>query len=190
MYRTEFYGLKERLLNKYGRFCGYQIQEIRKPCWGHKRNEYGELDGCIGDKCPKCDGTGIFDIRWIRLEKWEWCGYVFHRPSGDTHLRVERVDIVGRIQHPNYGRASREAVLWLYLLCGEWRLLWQALKGSCSCYRAAWPMLHVQHRCHRRNIVAFMTNHWCGKMYPTWGTGRQVCRKCWNKTSEPADIPF
>src|SRR5690606_6681754 len=125
--RTEFYALKERLLRQHGRFLGHDIQEITKECWGHREwdnewGEYGYLDCTKDDKC-RCRGTGIFDRRWIRLERWEWCGYVFHRPVDDTRIApvdmnnvLRAPDIVGRIEHPDYGDKSNEAVLWLYLL--------------------------------------------------------------------------
>lgn len=181
--RTEFYALKSRLVEEHGRFCGHDLQEIRKECWGplvpfSEGGYEGERRGCQGEKCRNCGGTGVFDIRWIRLQRWEWCGRVFHSPDGETRRPPDAgsVNIFGRIEHPKYGRASHEAVLWLYLLCGEWRLFWKAMRGSCCCGWVWWPLLNVQ------KVV----------MHLTWGSGRQICRRCWNAPSwdDNQEIPF
>lgn len=189
--RTEFYALKERLLRRWGRLADYDLQEIRKECWGTRRwdPEHGDYEylGCRDD-CPRCGGTGIFHIRWIWLERWEWCGYVFHRPSRESFTRPDyQVSIHGRIEHPHYGWASSEAVLWLYLLCGEWRLLWRALRSSCSCGRYWWPLLNVQRVTMRLCMWLSWRRCFCGRLYPTWGSGWQVCRQC---RRGPVELPF
>ncbi len=185
-----FYLLKCRLLHKYARFTGHQIQEIRKECLG-RRDHFGDWSGCKGELCPKCGGTGVYDLRWVRLERWEWAGYVFHIPAGDTRKIPSPYPpdgmIRGRIEHAEYGRKSREALLWLYLLCGEWRLLWRTLTSSCSCGRYWWPLLNCQR-------VAMHLSEWlrwdrcsCGRWFPTWGSGWCVCKRC-RKVTE--DVPF
>ena len=184
--RTEFYALKDRLCRRYAEFRGHDIQEIRKECWGDQRDVYGDWGGC-GPNCRRCGGTGIFDVRWVRLERWHWFGYVFHRPDGDTRIKPDSVQIHGRIEHPNYGRASNEAALWLYLLCGEWRLLWRALKGSRCCGWYWWPLLNVQRVVMELAMLLHWRRCWCGRRYPTWGSGWQICRKCRNEKQE---VPF
>lgn len=111
--RRHFYDLKDRLLRQFAEFRGHDIQEITKECWGGRRDHYGDWSGC-GPTCRRCGGTGVFDRRWVRLQRWQWGNYTFHIPDGDTRIRPESVQIVGRIEHKNYGRASREAELWLY----------------------------------------------------------------------------
>lgn len=194
--RTEFYALKERLLRKHGRFCGHELQEIKKECWGDRWwvGQYDHDDGHnppipCGPKCTRCGGTGIYDIRWVRLERWEWCGYVFHRPTGDTRIPPEigSVRIFGRIEHPNYGRLGREAGLWLFVLCGEWRLLWHTLRGSCMAYPGWCPMLRLQKFVMNACMYLRWQRCFCGKRFPTWGSGRQMCRKCY---SRPVEVPF
>src|ERR1700735_250428 len=78
--RREFYDLKTALLWRFGQKCGLDIQEIKKECWGERYyDRYGDehYHPC-GPKCRRCGGTGIFDIRWVILARWQWGGYIFH----------------------------------------------------------------------------------------------------------------
>jgi hypothetical protein len=190
MYRESFYALKERLLRRYGTFRGHDLQEIRKECYGDGWWRYEGGEPC-GPKCRRCGGTGVYDMRWVRLERWEWCGYSFHRPDGDTHKPPDpaNVRIFGRIEHPNYGRASNEAALWLYMLCGEWSLLWRSLKSSRCCGWYWWPMLNVQRVVMELSMRLRWQKCWCGKWFPTWGSGWQCCWKC-RQPSAVEEIPF
>jgi hypothetical protein len=190
--RRAFYAVKDRLLRKYARFTGHQIQEIRKECWGPWNRESDCRAGCLGEKCPHCRGTGVYDIRWVRLERWQWGKYVFHIPAGDTRTIPSPYPpdgmIRGRIEHANYGRKSHEALLWLYLLCGEWRLLWRSLTGACSRGWYWWPLLNVQRVAMNLSMFLSWRKCFCGRWYPTWGSGWCVCRKCRSLPDEP--IPF
>lgn len=190
--REAFYAVKERLLRRYGRLVDWQWQEIRKECWGPWGEWYGERAGCLGEKCPRCGGTGIFDIRWVLLERWEWCGYVFYRPvpGRDQWTQPELpVTIFGRIEHRDYGLASREAALWLFLLTGHWRLLGTTLGASCSCSPGCWPMLRLQWLVMHLGLWLRWQKCSCGRWFPTWGSGRMVCRRCRRPTRED-EIPF
>ncbi len=181
--RMQFYVLKTRLLNRYGRFVGHEIQEIKKECWGRYETP-------CGPKCHKCGGTGVFDIRWVRLERWEWRGFCFHTPAGDTRKPCLRVDIHGRIEHKDYGRLSNEAVLWLYLLCGEWKLLARALRESYCCGRYWWPFLNLQRIW--MNVSIKTSRHkcyQCDQRFFTFGSGWLVCGKCRNLPAERLDEP-
>lgn len=195
--RTAFYQLKCRLLRRYARFAGHQIQEIRKECWGEPdwRDDYA-YKGCTGHGCPRCGGTGVFSIRWVRLERWEWCGRVFHCPSGSSIIPPSPYPpanmIRGLIEHKDYGRASREAACWLYLLCGEWRLLWSELTIGHYCHPRLWPMCRLQ------KIVSsidwerssrFRRRFW---WLPNWRLWR-ICRLCprdQQRTVDDRQIPF
>lgn len=178
--RVEFYAIKERLLRRYGRITDYEWQEIRKECWGPWGREYGERQGCQGAKCPHCRGTGVFDIRWVNLERWEWSGHVFHRPHWSTRTppAVGTVKFFGRIEHNANHQKSREAALWLYLLCGEWRVFWNTLRYSCCCTRRAYPMLWLQWAVMNMSMWLSWRRCWCGRWFPTWGSGWQCCRRC------------
>ncbi|MDE2010253.1 MAG: hypothetical protein KGJ09_09290 [Candidatus Omnitrophica bacterium] len=193
--RREFYNLKDRLLRKYGTFHGHDLQIITKECWGERHyfddDSYDFVQEPCGPQCRRCGGTGIFDQRWVRLERWQWGKYLFHIPAGDTRKKPDSPPeswIKGVIKHQDYGRLSNEACLWLYLLCGEWDLFWRTMKGSCCCGWYLWPLLNLQ----RLTMNLCMRLRWkmcgcCGRRFPTWGIGWQWCRKCRNK---PQEIPF
>lgn len=103
------YALKDRLLKRYGRWVGEDVQRIVHECWG----EYEQ--GCRGATCWRCRGTGIYRTRWTLLERWEIAGRIFHRPIGPAVPRA--VDFIdGRIRHSVDARDGEEALLWLALL--------------------------------------------------------------------------
>jgi hypothetical protein len=181
LFSTDFYSLKTRLLHRFAERCGYDVQEIRKECWGDRRDAFRDVSGC-GPKCTRCGGTGVYDLFWVRLERWQWGRYTFHCPVWRDRIRpLGPINIHGRIQHAKYGRASDEAVLWLYLLCGEWRLLWYSIKSSCSCGWYFWPLLNLQRVVmssrawfHRRRQVTHRLRNWitcpeCGRHCGTHG---------------------
>lgn len=192
--RTEFYALKERLLRKHGKCVGGDIQEIRKECWGPWGDQYGERAGCLGAKCHRCNGTGVFEIKWISLERWEWCGYVFHRPAFRLYAipDIGTVTIFGRIEHEHSGQICSEAALWLYLLCGEWRLFWQELSTHSYHRCRFYPLLNIQRLMFKARLKFGIQKCWCGKKFFHWGSGWQVCKKCREPKAVEAceEIPF
>lgn len=175
--RRYFYDLKDRLLRQYAEFRGHDMQEITKECWGDKRDEYGDLHGC-GPKCRRCGGTGVWDRRWVRLQRWQWGKYTFHIPDGDTRIKPDSVQIVGRVEHPDYGKASREAELWLYVVTLQFRTWWHVLSTSAYCSPGWWPMCRLQKCAMWARMKFSWKKCWCGKRFPTWGTGWQICKKC------------
>lgn len=190
MLRTEFYALKDRLLNRYGLPTGYEWQRIEKACWG----PWGS-DGCEGSDCPRCGGTGVFETVWCELRRWEWAGYRFFQPTGRRkwNAPLEPVNIVGRIDHADYGLKSAEAALWLYLFCGEWRLLWRALSASRVMGWYAWPLLNLQRVVMEGRVkLSRRRCYHCLRRFPTWGRGWLICRSC--REPQPMDteeeVPF
>lgn len=134
--RVEFYALKDRLLKRFAQRMGTHWQYVKKECWGPYSWGAGcyeqERLGCEGAKCPNCLGDGIYSESWIELEVWRWGPYIFHRPVGQgwPNQHPEIPDIIGYIRHREVsdGRA-RNARFLLYLLSGEWRLLWLEFKS-------------------------------------------------------------
>ena len=183
--RAEFYAVKDKLLQRYAASDGVDVQEISKPCYGelhwYDEGEFRVITPC-GKDCHRCGGTGIYDIRWVALERFRWYGRTYHIPRGDTRIRPEKpADIVGLVKHTDYGKGSDEARLWLYLLCGEWRLLWQQLRASYYCGWHAWPLLNLQW------VVFKWCLFWnrrilhctcCGRRFLRLGRYCPVCRKC------------
>lgn len=175
--RNTFYALKDRLLNQYAEFLGYEMQEITKPCWGDKRDDYGDWHGC-GPTCRRCGGTGIFDRKWIRLQRWEWGKYVFHIPDGSTRIQPDSVQIHGRIKHANHVLASREAELWLYVVTLQFGMWWHVLSTSHYVYPKLWPMCRLQKYAMAARMTFTRRRCFCGKRFFKWGTGWLVCKQC------------
>lgn len=190
-FATRFYNFKKRLLGQFGTFQGCDIQEITKECWGDKRDEDGNFHGC-GPHCRRCGGTGVFDRRWILLQRWQCGKYLFHIPDGETRIKPASVQIAGRIKHNDYGKGSREAELWLYLVCLQFRLFWDELSSSCYATPGWWPLCRLQKLAMPLRMFFSWRRCWCGKRFPTWGTGWQCCAKCRNpRTTEAVeDVPF
>lgn len=160
--RSEFYALKERILARFGTRAGDDVQHIRKECWGYEEDGY-----CLGRHCNRCGGTGIWDERWILLERWELCGYVFHRPAGST-LRRD-VTIEGRITHGKRNRqASLAAALWLALIFDR-QLFWQIFRASRGypVRGQRWPMIL------RLQAVVFILRMFLRAFY------LRRCESCW-----------
>lgn len=193
--RQQFYALKHQLLKRYGHFEGHQIQQIEKPCFGPRKHstdgDEWEFQGCPGETCPRCRGSGVFDIRWVRLERWTWGRYVFHVPSGDTRIIPSpyppRDMIRGRIEHQHNHQVSREALLWLYLLTSQFATFWRECGGySCTC--RLYPMLNLQRVVAKARARFSRRNCFCGRRFWTWGTGWCICPRC---RREPVDeMPF
>lgn len=178
--RDGFYRLKERLLERYATREPDDLQEITDSCLGPYPHH-----GCPGSQCRKCGGTGIYRQAWVRLASYRWGKYVFHWPLDRTTIRPSAAPtIVGRIVHHQVGRVSAEAVCWLYLLCGEWRLLARELRGHCFHGWYLWPMLTIQRIVMPAAIYCRWRRCWCGRLFWTRGTGWQICRTCRRRDDE------
>lgn len=147
--KREFYALKKRLLARYGRRTGHTWQEFTKYCYGcegtGQYRRHWDDDG-EGDECRRCGGTGVYDLYWCFLERWELAGrpfYVFSHVSRDKPNETE-IGIKGKIIHTDHGRAADEAALWLALLCD--RPLFVRLLCGSRVYGPTWryPLLSVQ----------------------------------------------
>lgn len=191
-----FYQLKDRLLRRYGRPAGEDVQRIVKLCWG-----YYDSDGCEGSSCRRCGGSGIWDRKLVVLERWELGGRVFHRPTR-TVWGPEweaRVTIEGLIQHEGVShRDGKEAMLWLALLFDR-RLFWYLLRGSSTCvWTWRHPLLALQRvvfwaRMRALGILPRRRRCWrCDHRFLAW-RGRDVCARCASPYPQLAtddDLPF
>lgn len=169
-YRSEFYALKDRLLHRYGRRVGDDLQHIVKRCWN--------------GPCWRCDDTGIYDQFWVRLERWQLGGRLFHRPLERQRLAVPGpATITGFIRHQDYGALSAECALWLGLLFDR-GLFWRVLASSCQSGLTWLPLVTLQ------QLVSRVRRHlreWsprrcddCGRLFLPIGRRRHayVCRRC------------
>lgn len=191
-FKRSFYDLKGRLLRQYARFEGHDVQEITKECWG-ERDGWGDPIGCKGEGCRRCGGTGIYDRKWIRLQRWRWGRYVFHIPDGLCGRPLPNsLMIHGRIEHPDYGLASREAELWLYIVTLQFGTWWGVLSTSCYCKPRWWPMCRLQGWAMWARMNLHRQRCPCGKRFLTWGSGWMVCKQCRVKPTvlDDDDVPF
>lgn len=198
--RKRFYAMKDVILKLWGEPDGYDVQRIVKACWGDRwwDDEGDEANGC-GPGCRRCGGTGVWEEKFIRLERWKLAGRNFHsnptrisRPDKSGETAYGPVTIDGRIGHKRPGRIADEAMLWLALLTGHWRLLWIETAHVYRYGRTWFPLLNLaclawfaarlygrvkRQRCH------------CGQTYRQWFSsgGWCVCREC-RKAQSP--IPF
>jgi len=100
-FRREFYVMKDKILAEHGRKVGEDLQRIDRPCWGCNGTGQGFDD--LND-CYRCDGSGVFETVYVRLERWNLAERIFHRPAG--RLFASQVaeqgltpNIQGRIVH-------------------------------------------------------------------------------------------
>jgi hypothetical protein len=179
--RNEFYALKDRLLRRLAtRLPDMDVQHIVRECWG----PLGGL-GCSGQGCYRCGGSGVWSEAWVLLERWDFAGYVFHRPAGRTGPRPATIE--GFVRHPGGvdARMAEDALLWLALLCDR-RLFWRTLRGSRSCGSTRRPMLLLQKLVFE---IRLCVDRWhprtcgsCGRSFirPFEGPGIWlICRRCW-----------
>lgn len=180
LHRSEFYALKDRLLRRWGRLAGQDIQRIVYECWGY------EDDGeCLGKGCEKCGGTGVFSSKTTLLERWELGERIFHRPARQVWGSEWTPNIHGRIRHAEVSHASAaEATLWLALFFDQ-RLFWRLLRSS---KRAAWrerPLTALQALVFELWTMRFSRlvprRCSCGRRFirnPFGRDGWVVCRRC------------
>lgn len=142
MARTEFYALKVKLCERFGIWERAELQHIVKPCWD-----------CMGDTfvkgCYSCltrgVRPGIYREFWVRLERWNVGGFIFHEPK----LRYDRrpewggAEIEGLIEHerPKW-MLYKEAHLWLTLFFDR-KEFWRCFLGSASKHGKL-PLLLIQ----------------------------------------------
>lgn len=86
-YKQDFYTLKNLILDKHGRFDGYDLQIIEKRCWscngtGEYCNYYSYQSSNGKEECWKCDGTGVYEKKAIALMRYVLNDQLFHRPFG------------------------------------------------------------------------------------------------------------
>lgn len=123
-----FYGIKDRVLKRFGRRVAWDRQHIVKECWSCTNGRFCGYDNGYAwvpmpeQPCSRCGGTGVYDEFWVLLEVWHLGGYEFHRPvqqirkgefftvppNGRTSIWIDfRKKIEGRIRHSPHPCANR-----------------------------------------------------------------------------------
>jgi hypothetical protein len=182
--RFEAYQVKDRILRRHGHLVGHDIQHIVKRCYDcGGAGEYE--DGC---RCYRCSGTGVFDEFWVRLERWEFAGRIFHRPidrMSRPRFRDGRPVIEGRIAHAHVADgAGDEAILWLLLFYDRraWRRL---MRSSVRWTERVGPMLWLQWAWWKARMYANRLRprscHHCGRSFVRpfkWQGSYFLCFAC------------
>jgi hypothetical protein len=108
-------------LTQRGKFLGYNIQIIKRychTCCGSGNFLHWTRDSY--DSCWHCNGTGIFRIDHVLLERYELFGDVYHRPvdpAGIERLGGIGKPIKGIIEHESipYRRAALSFIFLLFM---------------------------------------------------------------------------
>jgi hypothetical protein len=170
------YRMKDRILRRFGQSVGEDIQRISRMCYSCDGSGSYDFD----EDCRRCRGTGVFDERWFRLERWELGGRIFHRPAGMIARPMNgMVTIEGKIYHDTVPhRASSEAFLWLALFLDP-PLWWKNFRGSRSSDWQWRPMLAAQIVVFElRQIFATRVCGTCQRRFFLRGTGWMICKTC------------
>ena len=120
--RSIFYPLKDKLLNRYSKRDGWDLQEITKECW--QCDEDGIDWWNDGETCRYCGGTHIYEIKRFCLLRYQLGDRTYHRPmeiweaneQGLTVPEEKRGIIEGHITHSDSGLNHEDgdkALRWL-----------------------------------------------------------------------------
>lgn len=176
--RQRWYPLKDKLCWHFGLDDGYDVQEVRAECW-RCTDGYTEE----GYECGYCN-EGIHHITRTKLTRFNIEGIIFHRPSAKISCEAEfqflstgAVNVLTRrITHrPRSEAASRESLLWIYLIffghARSWKILLSELRtgptypfhlfrpllGLSSLIQ--WTLCHLSPHPYRRWWFAFKNRH-------------------------------
>lgn len=167
-----FYPMKARILQRWGRPDGYDVQELAgQPCWGcDGRGTFYHTYSGDPDECRRCYGTGWWRApRFGRLHRYRLGRYTFHLP-GESQYGVFRVPaddrprgrIVGYVDHRSYSFNARMRCAFLLALVFDRRFAAQLLRTSCN----------------RIRIVQLLSRRCIDCQGMAWSTQRWRCPSC------------
>jgi hypothetical protein len=169
--KKSFYAIKERLLRRYGKKVGADVQHLagvrcNRCDRGRHWHWIYDWHGFGYESCWHCDGTGWYKPeRWVLLLRIQVGGHIFHRPVSTAYyecwlpptVRARVLD--GYVKHPSSPfHLSRECCLWLYLFFDRERFRKEMRLGiGCEHYftpfvawqnylfllRQDWPHVHM-----------------------------------------------
>lgn len=132
-----FYPFKSAFLAAHGLPDGFDVQILTLRCWcgdGIWRGYYDTVPRRYWETCYRCNGTGIYDIKRVKLHRWLLGDRLFHEPNGlvtEAEVPAAREVITGRIQHSfvssTDGERAFAALLWrhdrpqFWMLMRAWR---------------------------------------------------------------------
>lgn len=146
--RERFYAIKGHILRTYGRPDGFDVQQIEHECWrcGGSGNEpYSWDNNDWLNPCLKCDGTGVYERIYIRLDRWRLGKRAFYIPAGRLSYaeasQPGQRQINGRVTHRQpRGYRAREAALWLALAFDR-RYFALLMTSGCTSGRTLLPLV-------------------------------------------------
>lgn len=99
--RPLFYGVKDRVLQRFGTGeLRDDIQHIELKCRGCYGCGIWRKGSWNEDTCFRCGGTGVYQHRYIRLERWTLGGFKFHIPRERLEQKPEQAPTIeGKIDH-------------------------------------------------------------------------------------------
>ena len=103
-FRDRFYNLKREILLAHSHQQGFDIQHLTKQCRGCGGTGLVVYDD-DSQYCGRCNGTGIYQERWVLLGRYSLAGSIFHCPAGYIPDPGTKPTIEGLIEH----RASPHA---------------------------------------------------------------------------------
>lgn len=96
-FRDRFYAMKKEILLAHAHQQGFDIQHLVKKCWNCHEGLVGYRDEV--ERCVRCDGTGIYQERWVLLGRYNLAGAIFHCPAGYIPDPGTQPTIEGLIEH-------------------------------------------------------------------------------------------
>lgn len=115
--KSNFYAIKNYILQKYGLRTTTDIQHIRKECYTCEGTGSYTCSYKLPEKCWDCYGTGVYEEYWAVLDVYTLGKYHFHLPVKKVLKSLMFfTNIEGYIHHrPSKNNLGRECMLWLYL---------------------------------------------------------------------------
>jgi hypothetical protein len=122
-FRNNFYIVKYRILVRFGKHDGYDLQVIPPASCticdnGIYKGRYMNWDEEHWDTCGRCKGLVQIPERKIALERLKLGDYIFHQPAREVDVTlitpVGRID--GYVNRPNYSKYKFDCALILMLL--------------------------------------------------------------------------
>lgn len=169
--KKRFYAMKTRILERFGKRDGFDIQHIKgKDCWTCEGSGvYVGYHFYSGDEwrdtCNRCWGTGWYKQPvWVRLERFDLGGFVFHTPRERLYEEPEgeHTTMTGYVKHANYGYRKPEWACFLLGIFFDWTLMRSAAIEIARRFR----------------VVRLVSRHCITCKGDVWSLSHWECRHC------------
>lgn len=211
-YRSEeFYQVKDRILTRYGKVVGHDVQFIEgKKCNSCQGRGYHYKYGRNGKPydtadCNHCWGGWYKQPAWVLLQRIQFGKYIFHKPfekkfgSKNPFINecgVNKEIITGYIDHTRtkFGKDARTILFLLYDWKGYWKRWYKSIGigwySKWICRPRRWPNQIAHLIRYRSKAIPFMNL----KRYKPWSppveTEISPCPAGPTTDYQPEDLPF